>query len=103
MLPLNSRYSLVSNLSWFFLSVLVRFTLFESSLREIDNLLQSWDRASGAVVRSDTPKSDIPDYEPPQVGSNKKAKERKDKDKEKDKDKAKEVSHCCCPLGGCMN
>ena len=73
-----------------------RFTAFENSFRDIDNLLQTWDRTTGTTARSDTPKSENLDENlpaPARRGRDKKDKEKeiKEREKEKEKEKAKEV------------
>lgn len=75
-----------------------RFNAFETSLRDIDGLLQNWDRTTGTVVRPDTPKSENFDDTLPAPGSTRRTREKKDKEKElrerekeKEKEKAKEV------------
>lgn len=80
------------------MSRIVRFTTFETSLRDIDNLLQNWDRTTGTVARADTPKSENFDDTIPVPGSTRRAREKKDKEKElrerekeREKEKAKEV------------
>lgn len=70
---------------------LFRFSRFESSLRDIDNVLQYWDRSTGTVNRPDTPKSDIQEPEPPSGAAKKGKGDKKDKEKEKEKEKNKEV------------
>ncbi|XP_068693384.1 hydrocephalus-inducing protein homolog [Montipora foliosa] len=78
-----------------------RFTTFETSLRDIDNLLQNWDRTTGNVARADTPKSDNLEETIPVPGSTRKGRDKKDKEreqrekekeKEREKEKSKEVS-----------
>ena len=75
-----------------------RFNAFETSLRDIDGLLQNWDRTTGAVVRADTPKSENFEDTLPAPGSTRRTRDKKDKEKElrerekeKEKEKAKEV------------
>lgn len=75
-----------------------RFNAFETSLRDIDGLLQNWDRTTGTVVRADTPKSENFDDTLPAPGSTRRTRDKKDKEKElrerekeKEKEKAKEV------------
>jgi hydrocephalus-inducing protein len=75
-----------------------RFNLFESSLREIDNVLQFWDRATGTINRPDTPRSDNQEPEPPppptvfsKKGRGDKKEKEKEKEKEREREKAKEV------------
>ena len=75
-----------------------RFTAFETSLRDIDGLLQNWDRTTGTVARADTPKSENLDDILPAPGSTRRARDKKDKEKElrerekeREKEKAKEV------------
>ena len=76
-----------------------RFTAFESSLRDIDGLLQNWDRTTGTVARADTPKSENLDDFLPAPGSTRRTRDKKDKEKElrerekeREREKAKEVS-----------
>ena len=75
-----------------------RFNAFETSLRDIDGLLQNWDRTTGTVVRADTPKSENFDDTLPAPGSTRRTRDKKDKEKElrerekeREKEKAKEV------------
>lgn len=75
-----------------------RFTAFETSLRDIDGLLQNWDRTTGTVARADTPKSENFDDILPAPGSTRRTRDKKDKEKElrerekeREKEKAKEV------------
>ena len=79
-----------------------RFSAFETSLRDIDGLLQNWDRTTGTVARADTPKSENFDDTLPAPGSTRRSRDKKDKEKElrerekeREKEKAKEV----CGLG----
>ena len=73
-----------------------RFNAFETSLRDIDGLLQNWDRSTGTVARADTPKSEnFDDFLPApgltRRGRDKKEKELREREKEREKEKAKEV------------
>ena len=75
-----------------------RFNTFETSLRDIDGLLQNWDRTTGTVVRADTPKSENFDDTLPAPGSTRRNRDKKDKEKElrerekeREREKAKEV------------
>ena len=77
-----------------------RFNTFETCLRDIDGLLQNWDRTTGTVARADTPKSENLDESLPPPGSTRRTRDKKDKEKElrerekekeKEKEKAKEV------------
>lgn len=77
---------------------IVRFTTFETSLRDIDNLLQNWDRTTGNVTRTDTPKSENFEETIPVPSSTRRGREKKDKEKElrerekeREREKAKEV------------
>lgn len=59
----------------------------------MSSLLENWDRSTGNITRSDTPKSET-EPEITQTGSNKKMRDKKG-DKEKDKEKSlKEVIGC---------
>lgn len=77
-----------------------RFNTFETCLRDIDGLLQNWDRTTGTVARADTPKSENLDESLPLPGSTRRTRDKKEKEKElrerekekeKEKEKAKEV------------
>ena len=81
-----------------------RFNTFETCLRDIDGLLQNWDRTTGTVARADTPKSENLDESLPPPGSTRRTRDKKDKEKEfrerekekeKEKEKAKEVGGLC--------
>lgn len=74
-----------------FVCISTRFARFESCLRDIDNVLQHWDRSTGQVNRPETPKSDNQEPEPPSAPGFKKGKKDKEKEKEKEKEKIKEV------------